>query len=351
MAHIQERTDSTGKTHYRVQVRLKGRPTQSATFERKTDAKRWAQQIETAIREGRHFKSIEAKRHTLDQLIDRYIRDVAPALKTSGARQRQLRWWKEQIGAYTLADITPALIIECRNRLALGQTTRGGQRSPSTANRYMAALSHALTIGMKEWGWLEDNPFRKITGLKEPRGRVRFLEEHERKCLLAACKEHSKLLYTIVVIALSTGARKNEIISLAWPQVNVSRGLITLLDTKNDERRSVPLQEHALELVKEMAKVRRLDTDLLFPSHRNPNKSLSIDSVWRRVVENAELDDFRFHDLRHSAASYLAMNGASLAEIAEVLGHKTLQMVKRYSHLSEQHTAKVVAKMNKQIFS
>ena len=351
MAYIQERTDSKGSLRYRVQIRLKGHPTQSATFQRKTDAKRWAQQTETAICEGRHFKAIEAKRHTLNQLIDRYLRDVAPALKSAGDRQRQLKWWKEQIGAYTLADITPALIVECRDRLAQGRTFRGDRRSPSTVNRYMAALSHAFTIGMKEWGWIEDNLFRKISTLKEPRGRVRFLDEEERRRLLEACKEHSRQLYTIVVVAVSTGARKNEIMSLTWNQANVNRGLITLHDTKNNERRSIPLQGHALELVKEMAKIRRLDTDLLFPSHKSPDKPLSINTIWKRIVKKAALNDFRFHDLRHSAASYLAMNGASLAEIAEVLGHKTLQMVKRYSHLSEQHTAKVVARMNKQIFS
>ncbi len=130
MAYIQERTDSKGSLRYRVQIRLIGHPTQSATFQRKTDAKRWAQQTETAICEGRHFKAIEAKRHTLNQLIDRYLRDVAPALKSAGDRQRQLKWWKEQIGAYTLADITPPLIVECRDRLAQGRTFRGDRRSP-----------------------------------------------------------------------------------------------------------------------------------------------------------------------------------------------------------------------------
>ncbi len=96
--------------------------------------------------------------------------------------------------------------------------------------------------------------------------------------------------------------------------------------------------------------MRRLDTDLLFPSRRHPTKPLSVQEIWKTAIKRAKIEDFRFHDLRHSAASYLAMNGASLAEIADVLGHKTLQMVKRYAHLSEQHTAGVVARMNERIF-
>jgi len=99
-----------------------------------------------------------------------------------------------------------------------------------------------------------------------------------------------------------------------------------------------------------MNKLRRIDTDLLFPGKRK-NQPIDIRHWWNISLETAKIKDFRFHDLRHSAASYLAMNGATLAEIAEILGHKTLQMVKRYAHLSESHTSKVVAKMNKQIFS
>ena len=350
MAYIQERTDSKGTLRYRVQVRLKGHPTRSATFERKTKAKQWAQQIETAIREGRHFKAIESKKHTLNQLIDRYLKHVAPALKSAGDRQRHLQWWKGQIGAYTLADITPALIVECRDRLARGHTNRGEQRSPSTVNRYMASLSRPFSVGMKEWGWVEDSPFRKISTLREPRGRVRCLDEEDRKRLLEACKERSRLLYAIVVIALSTGARKNEIMTLKWPQVDLTQGLITLHETKNNERRSVPLLGHALDLVRELAKVRRLDTDLLFPSHKDPNKPLSINTIWKRAVKNAELVDFRFHDTRHCAASYLLMSGATLAELSDLLGHKTLQMVKKYSHMTTPHAAKIVAQMNAQIF-
>jgi integrase len=352
MATIAKRTDSDGKTHYQVKVRLKGYPQQTATFNRLTDAKKWATQTEAAIRERRHFKTVEAQKHTLADLVERYICDVLPTKPKSEAKQTmQLRWWAEELGAYTLADLTPALIAETRDKLKKRPTRRGSPTSPATVVRYMAALSHAFTVAVKEWGWIEDNPVLKVTKPKEPRGRVRFLSDEERDGLLRACQEStSRHLYPVVVLALSTGMRAQEILQLTWDRVDLTQGRILLEETKNGERRVVPLTAHALELMHDHAKVRRLDTSLLFPSHLHPNKAIDLRAPWLKALEKAGIEDFRFHDLRHSAASYLAMNGASLAEIAEVLGHKTLQMVKRYAHLSEAHTAGVVERMNKQIF-
>ena len=351
MASITERKGKDGKVSYRVLVRLKGASTQVATFERKTDAKIWAQQTEAAIREGRHFKTTESKKHTLGELVDRYIRDVIPHKKESGPKQKvQLEWWKEQIGHTLLSNVTPALIAEQRDKLLRGVTQYGTKRSTSTVVRYMAALSHAFTIAVNEWGWLENSPTRKVTKPKEPRGRVRFLSDDERVRLLEACKKSSsEYLYTIVVLALSTGMRRGEIIGLTWGNVDTEKGKIILHETKNGERRVVPIAGLALQLLKEHEKVRRIDTLLLFPG-KGSIYPFDVRSSWERALKLVGVQDFKFHDLRHSAASYLVMNGASLSEIAEVLGHKTLAMVKRYAHLSEAHTAGVVASMNEKIF-
>jgi integrase len=363
MATITERTDSTGAKSYRVEVRLKGYPAQRATFERKTDAKKWAQATESAIREGRHFGTVEAKRHTLADLIDRYTRDVLPTKKdkTQGPQVQQLAWWKDQIGARTLADVTPALIAECRDALARepipspakDPSAAGPERtrSPSTVNRYLAALSHCFTVAVKEWGWIEFNPLLKVTKPKEPRGRVRFLDDAERTRLLTACKaSKSPDLYPAVILALSTGARAQELLGLRWPQVDLARKVATLHETKNGERRVLPLAGPALELLRERSNARRLDTDLIFPGRTRPTKPVDLRTPFETALKAARIEDFHWHDLRHTAASYLAMNGASLAEIAEVLGHKTLAMVKRYAHLSEAHTASVVERMNQRYF-
>jgi len=350
MANIEKRINKDGEISYRVKVRLKGFPTQHATFKRLTDARRYAQQTESAIREGRHFKTTEAKRRTLGEMIDRYIKDVLPHKpKNAKNRKLQLYWWQTEIGKYSLADVTPALIAEHRDKLAQGITRRGKSRSPSTIVRYMAALSHVFTMAVKEWGWLDDTPMRKVTKPKEPRGRVRFLSDEERSRLLASCKESSSpYLYPITVLALSTGGRRMEVISLRWSDIDFARNIITLHETKNGERRILPLAGHALELIKNLHQADP-DCEFVFPG-KNKKAPVDIRTPWENALKRAEITDFKFHDLRHCCASYLAMNGASLAEIAEILGHKTLQMVKRYAHLSDSHTSKVVASMNEKIF-
>jgi integrase len=353
MASIEPRVSKDGKVSYRAKVRRKGFPLQSATFERKTDANKWIQDTESAIRNNRHFKTSEAKRHTLAEVIDRYVRDVLPT-KPKNARDqlRQFEWWKSEIGKYALADVTPALIVQYRDKLANGITTRGKRRSPSTVNRYLAALSVALTTAVKEWGWLDDNPMRKVTKPREPRGRVRYLSDEERDRLLKACKESANpYLYPVVVLGISTGMRQGEIMGLTWDVVDFAKKRVILHETKNGERRSVPLAKHALELLKELSKVRRIDSKLLFPAKdKAAQKPMDLRTPWETAMKKAELKDFRFHDLRHTTASYLAMNGASSAEIMAVLGHKTPQMAKRYTHLSDSHTANVVESMNSKIF-
>lgn len=367
MAVIEKRKTKDGEIRYRVKIRMKGHPPQTETHRKLTHAKRWAQETETAIREGRHFKTSEAKKHTLGELIDRYIRDVLPRKEKSQKKQKaQLLWWKEQLGSYVLAEVTPALIAEKRDEFLRGITSRGSQRSPATVVRYLSALSHAFTIAVKEWGWMEDSPMRRVSKLRESKGRVKFLEDEERERLLRACRESSNPhLYPVVLIAISTGMRHGEIINLTWTDVDLQRKRIILQETKNGERRAVPVAGAALEVLANMEKTRRLNTNLLFPkvatvdilSHtfqernlervQKVQKPVELRNAWVTAVKKAGLIDFRFHDLRHCAASYLAMSGASLAEIAEILGHKTLAMVKRYAHLSDSHKYSVVDRMNK----
>ncbi len=352
MAAIESRCADDGAMSYRVKVRLKGHPVATGTFHRLTDAKRWAQSTEAAIREGRYFKTAEAKRHTLGDLVDRYISEVLPTKpKNSSNTKQHLNWWKSQLGAYPLSDISPALIVQCRNAL-LGTTTRRGTKMANgTVVRYMASLSHAFSLAARDWQWIDDSPMRKVSKPKEPRGRERFLSDDERIALLRACQAStSKFLYLVVVLALSTGMRRGEIMTLRWPQVDIPRGRILLYATKNDTSRAVPLTGLALNMMNDLTKIRRIDTDLVFPGSAKEIKPVDLTKPWTTALDHAGLKNFRFHDLRHSAASYLAMNGATTIEIAAVLGHKTLQMVKRYSHLANSHTSTVVTAMNEKIF-
>ena len=349
MANIKERVAKDGTKRYTCDIRLKGYPPQRATFKRLTDAKRWIQDTESAIREGRHFKTVEAKKHTVAETIERYCNEYLTSNKDRVYSEREIKerigklnWWKERIGYFVLADITPQMIDE--------QLTTMTQSS-ATVTKYQKNLSHVFTIAVKKWGWVTENPVLKVMPPKQPSGRVRFLDESERERLLDSCRQSSsKPLYLCVMLALSTGMRQGELMGLKWQDVNLKEGFVILHETKNGERRRVPIAGLALELLREHAKLRRIDTPLLFPSPTKPQQPIELRKAFLTALERAEITDFHWHDLRHSTASYLAMNGASLTEIAGVLGHKTLQMVKRYSHLSDGHVSSVVASMNHKIF-
>lgn len=201
MATIETRQTPEGTISYRVKIRIHGFPSQSATFERKTDAKQWAQQTENAIREGRYFKTSAAKKHTVADLIKRYI-DYQKIRnpKRATSVEPYLDWWKSEIGMYTLADVTKMLIIEKRDKLiASGKNVE--RRASSTVNRFMGAFSHALTVAVNEWEWLQEHPMSRIAKLTESRGRVRFLSDEERKRLLDACTAiNSEYIYPLVVL-------------------------------------------------------------------------------------------------------------------------------------------------------
>ena len=174
MASIRKRTNKDGSISYRVDVRLKGFPPQRATFKRLTDAKKWAGQTEVAIQENRYFKTAKARKHTFSELADRYIIETLPKKSVSAQENQkaQIKWWKEQIGHYTLADVTAAHITECREKLLSEPTKRGRLLGPATVNRYLAALSHAFNIAVNEWWWLEDSPLKKVKKPAEPRRRI-----------------------------------------------------------------------------------------------------------------------------------------------------------------------------------
>ncbi len=184
----------------------------------------------------------------------------------------------------------------------------------------------------------------KVRRPTEPRGRLRWLDDGERVRLLAACREaNDPRLYALAVLALTTAARQGELLALRWRDVDLGRGMAVLEETKNGDRRSLALRGEALDLMRERSRVRRLDTDLVFADELG--RATFPEKEWRAAVKRAGVDSFRWHDLRHTAASYAAMSGATLAELAGLLGHKTLAMVKRYAHLSEQHVAGVVERV------
>lgn len=349
MANIIRRKGKDGKPRFFVRIRRTGAKVAVATFTRMSDAKMWIHETEQSIREGRYFERVEGKKHNLKEAFKRYLEEFPADI----VRKTQLKRWSEAIGHKTLTDITPAIINDVLSKWKKEPNSRGEMRGGGTLNRHLSTLSVVFTAVVHDWGWHTRNPAKEVRRQKEPRGRIRYLVDEERARLLQICKKSDcRYLYVIVVLALSTGMRKAEISNLRWSNVDLDQGIIILYQTKNKTPRRVALRGHALTILKEHSKIRRIDTDFLFPgdlTHQN-NKPYDFKKPWAKAVNEARLENFVFHDLRHSCASYLAMGGTTALEIAEVLGHKTLDMVKRYSHLADSHTAKVVERMNEKIF-
>ena len=321
-----------GTARYEVQVRLAGTPPKFATFRKLADAKRWAQEVEVELREKRAFGRNLSSKRTLSQAIDRFEADYLGKLAESGRRARQLHldYWRERFGHFRLVTLTSDLFAKAAGELA------GEGRSGATVNRYLATVARVLSLCERSWHWIDRNPLRGVQREAEAEGRMRFLSDDERGRLLAACEEsRNRELGPLVLLALSTGGRFSELTGLRWEEIDFDRGALTFHRTKNKERRSVPLSAPAREA---LGRLRPASAGKVFRqrSHR---------TAWELARERAGLEDFRFHDLRHTAASYLAMSGASLLEIAEILGHKTLSMVKRYAHLSAPHLAGVSERM------
>jgi len=351
MATIRKRYTKQGHVRYQAQIRLTQGERKSATFKRKSEALEWAARVETLIVEGKYLPERRSRHHKVHEAIQRYLREVLPRKRESTREPQRLllRWWDRQIGHRALAEVTPALLSGCRQRLLTTPGRNGCQRGPASANRYLATLSHVFTIAMREWEWVQDNPCPQISKLREPRGRTRYLSRGERMRLLKACRSSPEpLLYPIALVALFTGMRKGEILSLRWADVDLDVGRVTLRETKNGETRTIPLVGSALEIVCKLSSEFEGQSEYVFPA--NPvsgetSRTLDIRPAWKRVIADTGIEDFHFHDLRHTFASELAGNGASLAAIAELLGHKTLQMVKRYAHLSEEHGRRELEKL------
>lgn len=214
----------------------------------------------------------------------------------------------------------------------------------------MAALSHVLEVRVKQYHWLETNPVRRVEKLKEHQGRDRALSHAEIQILLAECrKSRNPYLELVTLMALTTAIRKGEIMSLTWDKVDLDSGLAIIEEPKNGQRRSATLMPDIIKRLKELTRACNDPKGYLFPGKR-PDRPVDLKKAWQKAVRDAGIEDFRFHDLRHTAATMIAMNGGSVPQIATILGHKSHQMAGRYAHLTEAHTRPLLEKTMRGIF-
>ena len=351
MAEIKERKLKNGEKSYTVSIRIKGHPSLTKTFKRKTDATEWANRTESQIRENINFPHRALQRMTVGDLIDKFISNELPKKKNKIQKDflKALNWYKNEIGCLFLSNLPTSKLLECRDKLANkkkevpmknGTIKISEERiSPATVNRYMVYMRVVFSYAVNDLDILDINPMSKVKKLPENNVRKRCLTKAEICKLLEVAKNENYDLYVCILIALLTGARKSEILNLTWQVVDFEHKMFYFLNTKNGEDRGTPMHEllyQELQNFKQQTSVRNLKNDYIFKnSIGNPNEQL-IGKIFPKVVSKCGIEDFRFHDLRHTEASWQAMSGISQPITQKTLGHKSPAMTNRYSHLRDE---------------
>jgi len=361
MATIRKREGRHGDATYTAMVRRAGFPTRTATFNTREKAKRWAATVDAEMIEGRHSRDAAGARRTVAEAIDRYLAEEVPTKRGGGGMHTTcLGWWRERIGEKKLGRVTRAVLVEerakllresftradpmaKRTQLEKGEHPRVYKRTPATANRYMAALSHVFTMCCGDWEWLQPaaNPFAGLSQLKEAKGRTRNLSDEERDSLLAETAK-DPTLHTLVTLALATAARAGELVRLTWADVDLREGRLLFRITKNAQPRTAWVRGDALDQLKQYAKVRQLHRPEVFPGKGRGEYDYA--KRFAAAVKAAGIDDFRFHDLRHTSATYLARLGTTEQQLKAIGGWKS-GVVSRYVHLAAKDVEDAIQKL------
>jgi len=328
MATIQKR----GKLQWQAKIRRKGYPIQSKTFERKCDAEQWARDIENEMDRGVFVSRKEAESTTLYEALDRFIEEYIPRLKMVANETRRAKALQQrEIANLFLATIRSKHIAEF-----IKEREDEGVK-PNTIRLDLAILSRLFEVAATDWGMESlSNQVKRARKPKLNGGRTRRLQpaqteggKSEEECLLEAC---SKRFRPVVQFAIETAMRRAEIANLSWENIDLKGKTAYLAETKNQTERTVPLSPGALGILKALP--RRIGGSVFGMSEN------AITIAMRRAREEAELKDLTFHDLRHEATSRLFENtDLDILEIAEITGHKNLQMLKRYTHLRAERLA------------
>ncbi len=340
---------------WKAVIRKTGWPTNAKTFRTKRDAEDWARRTEDEMVRGVYIQRSGSERMTLEVALRRYLADITPTKKPTTQRSELSKAKKlnQHLGKYSLAALSAEIIANYRDK-RLNEPGRSGTTSNNTVRLELALLSHLFTVAIQEWGLgLTFNPVLNIRKPSPGEGRNRRLSADEERRLLSAVNRHSNpMLGWIVGIALETGMRSSEIASLRTSQVDLQRRIVRLADTKNDAQRTVPLSKRATEIFKVALSnpTRPSDCNLLFfgePGKDNKRRPYAFTKIWGLFVKRLALPDFRFHDLRHEAVSRLVEAGLSDQEVSSISGHKSMQMLKRYTHLRSEDLVKRLDSMIK----
>ena len=333
MSTIQKINRSKGVV-YRVLIRKKGFKSISKVFSSKRMAIQFSNRVESSNEALLAYGGELKTKHNLNDVVQEYLAREYKG-KDYKKQSTRLDFWVKSIEIKPISDITTRDVSEAMLKLP-------SSLSNATINRYKAALSVVFNYACRQYN-LTSNPVGLIPSKPEDNHRVRYLSTLERKSLLLACsKANWPKLYLLVLMAITTGARRGELLSLMWNDIDFEGQTAYVQITKNGQSKVLPLTD---DVVNELTRFRQQDASLIFNSEVNPSNAFCFNEQWKKALALAEVDNFRFHDLRHTTASYLAMSGASLLEIADVLGHKQISVTQRYAHLCIDHKEKLISKV------
>jgi len=332
------------------------------TFKKKKEAEAELGKRVSLIAEGRYLDVKKDYKTTLKELLEKYRDNYKHQAGFKTWKKYCLDNFKEHFGEDTLlANIRYVGLENYRNHLRQKLTKSGTIRADASVNREMACLSHIFTKAM-DWEMVEKHPFKEGQNLQlaEDNERVRYLEEDELQELLKECPKHLK---RIVICAVNTGMDRGEILKLKWEQIR--KGFIHLPRYKTRPTRRIPINDNLEMLLREIRKEKGLRSKYVFTYAKSEDKLKgrepvrnrkgpapaaqavsSIKTAFKGALKRAGIENFRFKDLRHTFASHMVMRGASMKELQELMGHKTMNMTMRYAHLSPEHKKKAVSLLN-----
>ena len=317
---------------WQARISRKGEQSLVKTFQSKEDAERWARSIEVEWDKGTYINTHQAQKTTFGELIERYLREVTPAMRGAGADTIRLKAIiRRPIAKVNTLLLNSSLIAKYRDE-------RLKEVSAGTVIRELAYFSSIINHARREWDINIANPVLLVRKPPSPQGRNRVLTSEEEQKLLHACEpKANRNIYTrpFVILALETAMRRGELLGLNWINIDIHKRTAFILLTKNGESRTVPLSTRAIETLQALP--RSIDGRVL------PINFAALETNFKRARERAELLDLRIHDLRHTAITRLAEKLPNLIELSAVSGHKSLAMLKRYYHPNPEQLAIKIA--------
>ena len=360
MARIKERKNKYGVS-YLVEVRVKGYNTKTKTFSPKEyenpkrEAKLWASEIENAMKRGNYKEEKPIIQHaeikTMKDLIEYFRINEGPhRYQHYDKYQFIYDWWIEKIGDLKVSELTPAILSSAKYALAnekMPKKNKGNEtRSNSTINKYLFCLSAIIEFGIDEFSLWEYNPMSRVKKRKKDKIsslRVRFLSEEEISQVKNAALLRGYRFFVFVLLAMVTGARFSIVLHLNIQYFNFKKEEVYLLYNKARNNIGFPLKTEVIEAVKKLIDEEEIIDGKLF-WNKKTNNYFDYKSWFEKLIKELGIEDFRFHDLRHTAASYYLMSGASETALMELFGWNSREMIKRYSHLTKGHLRELVEK-------